>query len=218
MTFDPEKRRRQRVWILGIRAALLLFFFTLLFSWLEPFAPRFQGKTVNGWLDEWLLTGSPVQAEVVDAFGTAVLPQLLRKIRTSGWIDLYGLSPWAAQKLSTALRADQRHQKVVDWLAVLDHRGHPVLSPLAGAGHSNLVLQLLSYHTLEELDKLIAAESDPAIHGAAVRLKGMIGARTSLGNIKGIMIPAPYDNVPQTNGPPVYRGIRQVPTIADRLK
>lgn len=104
--------------------------------WMEPWAERFQGQTVRGWLKRFA-EKREIEQGVLDAFGARAVPELVKVIETAQrrrdrrelWENLHD-EVRSALKLP-ALKRDRsdEHQPLVaagTWLSWLKAKGHPL--------------------------------------------------------------------------------------------
>jgi hypothetical protein len=79
-------RRKKLVLVFGSAGGVLALIAMVVFF--EPFAPRYQGHTVNQWLDVFAAKeGGWAEAHVVNGFGTNALPTLMQATKGPFWMN-----------------------------------------------------------------------------------------------------------------------------------
>jgi hypothetical protein len=123
------KAKTVRVIFISVLAGIIV----LLLLWLEPFAPRYGGRTVNQWLSSDLY----IPMAVVSEAGTRVVPTLAKAVRNShrfSWIASSTLIPQTLTDPHT-----KKGHKAESWLILMDLSGHDPLPQLQKAQDSNLI-------------------------------------------------------------------------------
>jgi hypothetical protein len=180
--------RQKRTAILILRFSLIAVFLLIAYSWLQPFSKKFEGKTARDWFLEWKQTRK-IRADVIDAFGAEPVPMLLAEVMPTGFMRMTWafLSHSSASSLMQRLRIGQGTQIAVDWLTVLHHRGGEVLPAVIEAGQTNLISTIYSYHTDEELDRIIREEANSILVDQAKKAKAMRGAAGFAGGVERLL-------------------------------
>jgi hypothetical protein len=127
MARKKERTRWKRSFVFLGGATLLLLL------WLDPFAPRYGGRTVN----QWLAAEANVPMAVVNEAGASVVPKLLeaaRNARRTAWIASSGFAPTALSDPYT-----KKGHKAESWLILMDMSGHDPLPQLEKAKDSSLI-------------------------------------------------------------------------------
>lgn len=120
--------------------------------WLEPFAKRYEGKTLNQWLDASIKENG-IRRDAVIAFGEEAVPALLAA--SDRWRWLWSLSAKVsdnlAEKMSSGFQITESARQVHDWLAVLHDEGYSVLNMLAEAQQGYMIFHVLSFADVREV-------------------------------------------------------------------
>jgi hypothetical protein len=156
------------------------------YLWVDPFAKRYQGKTMNQWLDRAIAEGG-IRTDVVMAFGEEAVPELLAA--TDRWRWLWKVtdkvSGSAGEKINQGFRINARTHKVHDWLAVLHSEGRPVLEMLVEAEKPFVIFYVLKFCDVQELDSYVSTKSG-LIQEQAVVVRKMCGDRKRLDDISSV--------------------------------
>jgi hypothetical protein len=158
-----KTQTQTRIATYGLRLLLVAFFFVILFAALQPFKKRHQGNTVQDWIADWSQDRRNIRTEVIDAFGPDVVPELLSCVSQSQrrLNTLDAISPASFGNLRNSLRL--KKQVAITWLALLHHRGHPVLPLALKSGQTNLVHNIYSYFDIPTIERALAKETDPNV-------------------------------------------------------
>jgi hypothetical protein len=115
MANEATVSRRKHVILFGalVIAAMAI-------SWIEPFSKRYQGKTLNAWIDK-AVQEDGLRADVVSAFGKEAMPELVAIRDRSHRIWRLGnkISAGTGRQVERFFRIRKRGYKIYDWLAVL---------------------------------------------------------------------------------------------------
>lgn len=184
---DTQARTGKRRAILILRLALVGIFLAILGWWVQPFSPRYLGKTAR----DWFADSAPargIRTDVVDAFGPEITPLLIGRLEFSYWIQGVKdrLHPELARRVDQTFQPQKQAQLAVDWLTVLHHRGHSVFPLLLQAGESNIVTSILSFHTEEERERIIREHPDRLVRTQAVKARELV-ARWGQPNISNLV-------------------------------
>jgi hypothetical protein len=80
-------RKPPKRWVLSIVSICAILVGIGIILHLEPFAPRYQGRTENQWLDFWAAGGRSEGTDVRKAFGVNALPTLVKTTQKPFWFD-----------------------------------------------------------------------------------------------------------------------------------
>jgi hypothetical protein len=158
------------------------------YLWVDLLAKRYQGETLNQWLDRSIAEGG-IRTDVVVAFGEEAVPELLTaadRWRWS-WIVTDKVSGSAGGKIKDRFRINERAHKVHDWLAVLHSEGRPVLNTLAQAKKEFMIFHILKFRDVQELDSYISGKSG-LIQEQALVVRKLSGDRKRLNDISSVKV------------------------------
>jgi hypothetical protein len=168
--------KRRLILLVGSVIALLVLVSFLVY--LEPFAQRYQGRTVNQWLDFYAVKDKGPDKEVVQAFGTNALPALTLGVKVPFWrgkaVDtcvLFDqlLNVSFAERLSDKVVARTLHRMSIahDWGCQLFARrmsGHgPIIRNLLATNPDDeFILQAVRFlEAASNRNELLSAFNDP---------------------------------------------------------
>jgi hypothetical protein len=147
---------------------------------LEPFAPRYQGRTVNQWLDFQAAQrrGFP-GTDVISAFGTNALPTLLKATESPFWYDKLfqcGNSLEIHSLKRVCQRNLRRRQIVHSWITGalrLDADPYIFENLLINNSDDQFVLQIFRYFEKSYMSDLFDGyinHPDPKVRDRAIKL------------------------------------------------
>jgi hypothetical protein len=140
LIFSEQLNRRKKL-ILSFGCAATFLLIMAVVRDAEPFAPRYQEKTVNQWLDHYAEHGEMPTKEVIEAFGTNAFPTLIVAKDPPRWFK-------------TALKYNSRFK-----LQIVAGQAHRAFQKVAAArswgrdwaeANSNIELELLKTYPDDE--------------------------------------------------------------------
>lgn len=142
--------------------------------WLQPFAERYQGKTVRQWLAQWRYEPE-LSPDVVDAFGTNAVPELARSLNFyKRAYDVHQLNPSLGDRVFGYFKWANGQQVAADWLTLLDQRGFVVVPILNDLEMTNWVVHVLTFRSPEELDEMVQKDTTGMLVPEVERAKAYI--------------------------------------------
>ena len=133
---------------MGMSATLLT---GALLFWLDPFASRYEGKTVECWVDEFVASSGKIDPDVALGLGNSATPELLAILRRKEpTLQLLRIVPSERLQhfLIDDLKVAERHRVAGAWIALLHFMGEPVLGPVSEIKDSGS-LGLIAYYADE---------------------------------------------------------------------
>jgi hypothetical protein len=132
-------------------SAIILLFFG--FYWLHPFGQRYQGKRVSDWVTYYAKTKIPVSEEVVLAFGTNAIPDLVKECNAGTRLrENTHFSRRLFEFLFERLLIIRREGIAHEWAAILYLDDPSVLPAILATNRRELINVVIVHCPIEELN------------------------------------------------------------------
>ena len=162
---------------------------------LEPFAARYEGKTVRQWIAICMEDRTKVDERLVMGFGSSATPELLAMVRrmhsTFRTVQKTG-SDGLASFVLNKLKYREKLMVVAEWLALAHFLGEPVLGKLCELQDYSSVMLILSHVDEPTLNLYREQKTDTFLRQVA---ESEHSSRWSGGVLR---LPGPFQNFEQT--------------------